>query len=521
MKKLFKFSKLFIALFIIFQNFNVHADVFGKSQFLPRSQGARQYRHLVGIIDYYALNSCSLSDWQLQLNVEYNQTWDNKKLGKYFSFKKKSDSFIVGPDTTPPSNGTDTNFRNADLGLSETFKSKVKLTPSIRTVVIEPTFYKNLDCLACDTWFQVIIPVTWAEWKMKCNETVENPGGTMFQAGFVSTNATPVGATKALTAFAGNSKFGDNTTGLQKCKIICGKKKKWGVADLRTQLGWSFINCPDKHAGFYFLTVAPTGNAPKSEQIFEPRIGLGHWQAGGGLYGDALFWESCKGNTTLHGFAEFYTTHVFKRRRSRCLDLKANDIGSKYLLLKEFDSNGMYNNNLINFANVFTVQVKTKFAWLLEGTFGLQLNRNCWSVVGGYNIWAREKEQFDCKGIRLDSCNPQGFLTAEGKQYGVKGLENATNNDARPASTITTDGIQKSGNERNLITENNVFARLDFENGAIPRAVSHTFFVYAQYIFDNCEYPAFIGLGGTVEIGQKNNALNTWGVWAKFGCAYC
>lgn len=498
-------------------------DEFCKAPFIPRSQGISLARSYVGsnrFIHEFESNEDSFA-WLFSMALEYYRNRNRDTLGSYFSFNKGCNSFIVGPDTT--AGGTDTNIRNVDLGLSNTFKSRIMLNPKIQNFVIEPSFYVDLDYHLSGAWFDIRLPITWTQWKLDCCEEILEKGDATFAANFVRNTNDPVavGATSALDAFAGKSTFGDKKKGLSVAKLFVAKNQKWGVADVTMNLGWNFVSKEDWHVAWYFRTIAPAGGEPEGAHIFEPRIGNGRWQVGGGFHGQALFWKLEDKDISVNGTFDIYATHLFARHVCRCFDLKDNGCASRYLLLKEFNVDGDYNNNLVNFADVFSVVVRSHFDWQMELLAAARIDYKAWSFDLGYNLWARARERFDCDKIRLCICGSD----LDEKDYGIKGLSGAGGSSiglVDPTSTIImTSGMNVDADSNsNLLNQHNIFSKLDFDRSRAPRAISHTLFAYGQHMWKREDYSAFLGAGFDIEFGNGNKALDTWGLSIRAGIYY-
>ena len=71
----------------------------------------------------------------------------------------------------------------------------------------------------------------------------------------------------------------------------------------------------------------------------------------------------------------------------------------------------------------------------------------------------------------------------------------------------------------NVFREPTIFDRFDFSSGRVGSAVSHTVFANVKHSW-NREHPFSLEAGGKFEIGARNSALDTWGVWLKFSYAY-
>jgi len=484
-------------------------------------------------------------NWHASLALEYNQNFNRCHLGAYF-FPNGTNTITVGPDNTP---GVD--VRNVDLGLSPTFRGSLTINPKIQNVIIEPAFYMGLDrwLEGAFLWFKV--PIVNTRWDLDCCETNSTPGGALFDPveGGCDIDfplfsmfskppyTTPVGATTIKNAFSGTL-WGDKHCSLGAARIICCEANKTGVADLPLHLGYNFINKDKGYLGIYARVVFPTGTIKNRRSIFDPRVGYDHWQFGGGLQGRATLFEKDE-DIALNLFADLYVTHIFKKSECRVFDLKANGCFSRYLLMKEFDADtGIYAGNLVNFVDVFTACVESKFDWNIDGLVFFDLKYRDWIWDLGYEIKARDCESFDCECISLcnpcdadpcnDDCCCQTTDKLKGKKYGIKGNTDVvvcefTNLDDNPNATASKTTITVAAGKDATpvyIDATNFKSLLDLNGARSPKAVSHKIWSSIGYTWSERDYPISAGFGAEIEFGDKTKVLNLWGIWAKAALAY-
>ena len=491
--------------------------VYCKSQFRPRSQGVAGYRHWANADRFiHEMNEDEVDPWTWDATFEYNASFDDDALGKYFSFRRGSESFVVGP------NGADcTDIRNIDLGLHPDFESTVKFDPEIKNFIWEPSIYFSLDKYKEGMWFMAKAPIVWTEWELDCTECITNTGGDVIPVNCFDLPEVTEFPKTAREAFRGNTGYGQNKSGLEKCRFLCCEDHQTSLADITGWLGWTPVNTDDGHFSVYARGVIPAGNNPQGDHIFQARVGDSMWQLGVGAHGNWKFLED--NNHTFRLYGDFNVTHMFSKKVCRCFDLKKNGCGSRYLLLKEFcvgpAAHGLtYNSKLVNFSDVFSVRLRSKFDYQLEATAGLNWEYKGWNLDGGYNLWVRNKENFGCTHVSLCSCN----RNLDNKAYGIKGDTKVDNNMVQPCATMSESGEITEGAVlgSNVITDRNVFDMLDYDRGRIPRGTSHTIFLNAQYTYSKPDYDYFLNWGGKVEFANHRKATDQWGVFGKWGLHY-
>lgn len=328
---------------------------------------------------------------------------------------------------------------NSDLladyfGLPTDFVSTLNFNPRIINTLSDYQFYLRLDRWACGLWFYVHAPVVHTKWNLNLCEDIANAGTANYVEGYFS--ADTVTRANLLTSagqyFAGaaptieNQKF----NGLRNARISpepCGSHTKTQLADLQFWLGYDWLNCDDYNFGFGLIVVAPTGNRPEACNLFEPIVGNGHhWEVGGLIRGDYLFWQNCDQTHSIRGFTQANVTHLFEARQKRTFDLKGNPL-SRYALAERLGANDDFpflggsptqtvaacpdnialpNFTLSNaqFANEYTpvanlttfcvdVSVNYQLDWVAMVTWS-----HCnftWDL--GYNLWSRGCEKISTK----------------------------------------------------------------------------------------------------------------------------
>ena len=355
-------------------------------------------------------------------------------------------------------------------------------------------------------------------------------------------------------------------------KIELGRTlKSVNFSDLHFVFGYDFLQKPWYHVGAFLVTVAPIGNRLSSVKVFEPIIGNGHhWEFGGGLDMHFNLWQCV--DKYLQLFLNGYATHLFENNTIRTFDFQPSiygypGVGSKYMLLKEFNNTNDYTGNLINALNFTTREIKSSFAIQGEVTAQLVFRACNWAFGAGYNMFARSSEKIG------QASNPSREF--EGKHYGIKGTSGvctqfwkqgtgltggkcpyyATESQARlinknpaqnGASTlIDNPELQQvinavppegcitwnSPTDKNLTTTEVILAynseilqngsyvaapvlvgpnamsrstSTDIDYKGIPSQITHGFFAHIDYEWGECScIKPFLSLGGEVEFAQN------------------
>lgn len=494
------------------------AELFGLSFFSPRSQGSNSARHLVGQHPYMNKKEATSCYGTLSATVEYLHAFKTRRIAEYF----------FGCDTIRFSGSQVTTRQDGDLladyfGLSPSFDSEMFIKPNMQTTLVDFNLYCGLDGLCTGLYLFAYAPFAWTRSRICLEEEITNNGSdTQFPADYMQATALSAPVTSALQPFEGNVTFGQVTQGINYGKFgpyVDDKK----VADVQFGLGWNFIRREHGHFGVHVHASAPTGTRPTSEYLFEPIIGNGrHWECGIGFSGDILLWEKDDEQTiNFNIIANF--THLFKARQCRSFDFTTNGFGSRYMLLKEFDTDHTYTENMLPAINKTTLPCDVRVDLKIDGTFMASYHDQHWTFDVGYNGFIRTREKICIIG------------TIEENKYGLKGIQNVTNIDAnKTESSATLHGNDITQRDQVADNPSPVFIKtsdLDPCSAAMPRYISHKFFWHLSHAWSEDEgqfFVPYLGVGMEVEFeGVKikesrpnKNTLSLFGIWAKGGLAF-
>ena len=285
----------------------------------------------------------------------------------------------------------------------------------------------GLDCWVQGLYLRFHAPIVYTRWTLRANEQTIAQGSPTIPACYdgscpSGSAATPLNtvtpATSIQQALSGTFLFGDMQTPWCGGRIDFCSRHKSGLADIDAIIGYNWINNDCYHFGAYLQLVLPTGTKPEGRFLFNPVVGNGHhFGLGAGISWHAVLWGTEYQNLAL--FFEGNVLHLFKSKQCRVFDFCRGGAFSRYMLLKEYTSNGTtfyYDGNLIS-ATCFTNQnVNVKID--IVGDFSVKLAYR-WCGCGldlGYNLYGQSHEKID---TRCDqNCNQATTL-----QYSPKGTE--------------------------------------------------------------------------------------------------
>jgi len=497
----------------------------GKSFFQQRSQNTNTARRAVGHHNFKYTYECGCANGLLAITPEYSKSFKPYRMAQYF-FGQNCINF-TGSMVTQRS---DFDVLADYFGLSPEFESSISIKPKVKTFLIDFDLYLNLYK---GFYVQLYSPIVHTNWGIRICEDLENCAPDVpFPAGYMADEAVDPAAGSVTKALKGGLTFGDVTTGMKFGKFCC-EKTTTKLADVTLALGYIFLQREKGYFGANIFATAPTGTRPKSIYLFEPIAGNGkHWEFGIGFTGQVLIWEK-DGNKTLHLHTDANFSHLFWAKQCRSFDFKCGPalatncytqdrFASRYMLLKEFDSNGAYTGTLVPAINVTTLGCKVKSNFQMDLNIMFAYNHRNWEFDFGYNAWLRSHEKIClCEDI------PE-------YRYGFKGIQNVSNLDAEVTQCSAT--IYGNSFADQAAVADDVFPQfvstsdLDLCSASTPLSFTHKLYCHLSYAFEKeerCTTP-YVGIGSNVEfesvepryLDLEKNTLYQWALWLKFGFDY-
>ena len=343
---------------------------------LPRSQSEDSARDLVGMTRYINLYDQEQLYGVWAFTLEYDQTFRPYQIAENLFGADLIDDTVPFIKIT----GSQVGDRNAQdwladyFGLPTDFESKIMFKPQVRNVIFDIAFYIGLDEWLDGLYFRIHAPVVNTRWNLNFTEDVINPGINGYDAGYFVPTAVPRSQLlNSFTEFASEGKvpqLGSSVifNQLEKARISKKAKALTRLSDIQVAFGWNFLQGDDHHFGLNLRGVAPTGNRPEGEFLFEPIVGNGHfWELGLGVTSHfLLFVDECTPRTVGFYF-DANLTHMFTSRQNRTFDLVDEPL-SRYMLI---DKMGTPVQNLF----INTMPEIAAEALLLQHNFKIYIHR--------------------------------------------------------------------------------------------------------------------------------------------------
>lgn len=513
------FYRAALSIMLIFSSSVQALPLYGKSFFSPRSQSTHAARTLIGLTPYLS-DPAACTNWSLwSLAIGHSQAFNTHRIAQYFfgtNVLRFTGSQVPARDTQ--------DILADYFGLSTTFEGIATLNPHWHSTFADFRFYAGLDELAHGLYLTLYSSLVHTRSSIKLEEIVNDNGATTsYPAHYMSNIVLSAPITSIAQAFTRTTLYGDVQEPL-KYGRLAGSQDQTNLADVHALLGWNFLVKEHGHVGLNAHLVIPTGNRSRAEFLFEPINGNGHhWEFGLGATGHVRIWEK-DGEQEIILYGEATLTHLCKSRQKRSFDLLKNGFGSRYLLLKEFDSTGAYTRKSIPAINKTTLRcnvwndIQIDFLFMFGYTY---CNLNC---DIGYNGWFRSREK-----IELVESLPYNT-------YGIKGIQNVTllagTQSNATESTATLYGAAFADQAIAMDTRSPLFINtesLNLKSAANSRSLTHTLFTHISYTWPTVwRADPFLGCGGEVEfegIKPRDNepnkpTMSQWSIWLKGGFVY-
>jgi len=548
----------------------------GSTTIIPRSVNSNSARRLVGWQQQLYRNYCC-GYAATALAVEYTRTFKSDLISR--SFFGANTLTFSGSLVSSREDGIDVIGDN--FGLAPNEQRVLSLKPVIQNTILDWQWYWGLNQLMSGLYARIHAPLTHTNWDLGLNEcsscTLIISGTNDYSGCYMDSTETPVNTTTSLAqALGGDFLFGDMQEPWQYGRFEFGGKSKTGIADMDFIIGYNIYQGEQAHIGIFGQLVAPTGNRPNAHIVFEPVLGNGKmWGLGGGASVHFPLYRWCNRENNLMIYAEGSIIHPFATHQIRSLDFARNGFLSRYLLLKEFDTAGVYAGHLMNAINFTTRPVQVSVDYIIDASAMITFNYSGWETDLGYNFYKKSHENlslssscscpydnrtFGIKGTE-GVCYTQYIVSNDGTTIalGSSPLLNSTQSNATifsPTVTgtidnaVTTDARDGSGDGTVGVTYDNsivipigddvtfptdahiaftsnppVFVNctdLDTNSAAQCGVTSHKIFCHiGRHWNENCWQP-HMGVGAEVELLGRCSSKNVYefGVWIKGGLAF-
>ncbi len=450
------------------------------------------------------------------------RTAKSRRFGTYFAPFCKAELIVAeDPDEERDIDATAFNIftQKGTGGVSgEGFKSRICLRPRQSTAGVGLSWRQKLSCCNSEEekgfWFEVSLPITHVRNTMDLSENVLEKGDGVITSA-QDANLAKIAQPNMTTAFQQEAfNFG-------RIPCDCGDGlPKTSVADIDLRVGYGWTSESMCHLESYFGILIPTGNKVRGCNIFEPIVGHDHHV--GFEFGNAggfRIWANEEKEREVWIETAIHSIYLNKNTQRRSFDVLYKP-WSRYLPVYCNFAQATQANTESNSAlytpgiNVFTQDVEVHGRFQRTYNTAFVFNGSHFSGEAGYNFFCRDAECVElcnwCDTVAFVDCDAQNGSGTIGIANRFRTISNC--NEA----CIGDPSFGEDQYNKNTISQND----LDLNSAAAPCQAQHTFYANLGYRWDDIEYPAFVGVGGSYEFAPDNTGLDRWLVWGKIGVSY-
>ncbi len=419
------------------------ARTISESPVIPFALGNFQMHHNKYERPYSHPEHWSMMGWQS--TYFYQESFKGRDLARYFLFGEKT-TLNVKEDGTGDIASDWLDLRAPHE--ANNFDSKFTIYPKRKVYGSVVKYHRDLSKHIDGLWFNITLPLVRVEQDIRIKEFNKNKLGGGESTDDSLTPTTIIGALNH-----GDWKYG---------KFNTKKLHETGVDDGLVNVGYTIWAHDRSHIKIYGSLLAPTGNQPKAEYIFEPLIGNGrHIGIGFGTNFDAPLLFGRK--RYIHLLGDIHSEYLFAGTEKRSFDLKNNGPWSRYLFVAKEGSPA----EPLPGINFFTRDMKVTPRWNFNAILALHGEFSNFNVELGYNLWCKSKEKVRLRHLWDENVEQIG-IAEPGGTYTVSTakINHSFNNiDNGTATTIDTSFVK--------ITQSD----LDLNSATHKSTSSHTVYV--------------------------------------------
>lgn len=386
-----------------------------------------------------------------------------------------------------------------------TFQSRISICPKQKVggigIAYRQTLWRDCETEDMKLWLDVSFPVVKVTNQVILEEKVLNTGG---------------GAIPGVIGLDGAPRVGTMRDAFKQTQMkygrIDGKAcSRWGVADVEVKFGWGTLWGDCCHLDGYVGFVAPTGtkiDQNVAARVFAPVVGDNHhW---GIIFGNYSYFDVwCHNEHAIRLAYNMNGRILFKNHQWRSFDLKQKDWG-RYMEIYSSLAQAQAAANTENSSsgsfgiNSFTQCLEVNPRYTVDTNAAFMYTHCHWSAEIGYNFYVRHAEE-----VKLCKFNPQVALKAINGNGFLQLARDIRHN--YEADNYTVDQF---GNAQVKLSD------IDLNSVSHPAVLANIIYASLGYDWNWCDFPFFVGVGGSYEFSEVNTTLNRWMVWGKIGMSF-
>ena len=358
-------------------------------------------------------------------------------------------------------------------------------------------------------WFEISAPLTYVTNDLRMTEKIITAGGPNGDDPIVP----PAGYFSNMTQALSQAAYSYGK--------INGPVSKLGFGDLRARIGYVYFNEQHYYLETYAGVTIPLNSRPTNEFLFEPIIGNNnHFGMYSGASVGARIWSRCE--RSLYWVLDTAGTLLFSNHQLRMLDLQGRS-WSRYMPVFLSNTATQMNPGI----NSFTLPVEVVPDTVRDLNIAFVYKHHGLHAEFGYHFYGRSAEKLkllhDINGIN-GALAIATDVNTQTDEFGVStytyqepGVGNNSKDNASIKRFLQINNDQ--GND-GYIYKPLSNADLDLTSGAHPGVISNVFYAAVGSHISNSNYPVYLGIGASYELGDDNTAMNKAMVWGKFDLSF-
>lgn len=290
-------------------------------------------------------------------------------------------------------------------------------------------------------------------------------------------------------------------------KISDHKRSKIGVENLRFSFGSNYMSDGNFQLSYYSHWSFPVGGQDPACYMFDAVLGSnGHVGMGAGVNVQFVLNKPNCGYDACF-YLDLEHTFMIRCEQKRTVDL----YGKPWSRYMQFVSDKQGPNVLIPGVNVLTQKFTVRPYSMVDGGFGLRVNKSTFELEAGASVWGRSNEKLDKLVCPFDPI------------YGIAGVP--TDPNAYAPVTASKSTIDKQAKPDTNSSNQEIFIPIttsdfDLESGVSRSVINYRFHVALSKLRKGTNVDGTFCIGAFYEVPQYNSGLNMWGVWGKIGTAF-
>lgn len=428
----------------------------------------------------------------LQIISFHLQSDKKEKTKRYFLPKGCGSVIVAGDDVTDEFFTRD--VRAEWLGLPSDFRGKLTINPRQKQTGFTIQYHQDIKKFSDSSFLSSM----WASLSLPFIYVQNNFNPMQSEISDVAPQQTD-GPKDLLEAFNQSTwNFG---------KFCPHTMSKFDAAELRIDLGTTFLDEDDTQLAYYSFLSIPLSGKQKPHHIFDAYVGYNGYAGFGSGVNIQFPLNKDRSHVAWCFFLDLEASWLFDRKQLRTFDLRDKP-WSRFLPFNRKD--GPTNQNIPG-VNMLTLCVEVKPYGIADFSAGWRVKMGHFEFEASYGVWGHAEERVKLRDdMKEFTCLGEFGIAGEGS------IDNKGKDVAASSSHSTINCQAEDDDDFVLVTLDDI----DFQSGVGTSALNHKIQIAANMQRKDVPVETFFGIGTFVDFPQKNAALKVWGVWVKCGASF-